>query len=96
LFLPRQARDKHRENSEEGGPFSQVTLDFIGLQNEGEITGGPANFSTALRASLDAAGFSSTLIDCCDAHDWKDLEPLFENHSSAFFQVRKNASFCAI
>ena len=64
-----------------------VTLDFIGLQNEGEITGGPANFSVALRQSLDAAGFGATLIECCDAHDWKDLEPLFEHHDSAYFHA---------
>jgi galactosylceramidase len=64
-----------------------VTLDFIGLQNEGEITGGPAAFSVALRLSLNAAGLASTLIECCDAHDWKDLQPLMDNHSSAFFHA---------
>ena len=66
-----------------------VTLDFIGLQNEGEITGGPAVFSVALRESLDAAGFTATLIECCDAHDWTDLQPLMNdvNHSSAFFRA---------
>jgi hypothetical protein len=64
-----------------------VVIDFIGLQNEAEVTGGPANFSVALRRSLDAAGFHSTLIDCCDAHDWHDLQPLFDNHGGAFFNA---------
>ena len=65
-----------------------VTLDFIGLQNEAEVTGGPAVFSAALRASLDAAGLNTTLIECCDAHDWKDLAPLLAdlNHTSPFFR----------
>ena len=65
-----------------------VTMDFMGLQNEGAITGGPANFSVALRRSLDAAGFAGTLIECCDAHDFSFLsDPGMRNHSSEFFQA---------
>lgn len=47
-----------------------VTVDFMGLQNEGAITGGSPAFAVALRKSLDAAGFQSVLIDCCDSHDF--------------------------
>ena len=65
-----------------------VSVDFMGLQNEGLITGGPANFSVALRRSLDAAGFAATLIECCDAHDFKMLDdPAMRNHSSDYFRA---------
>ena len=43
-----------------------LTVDFIGLQNEGSISGGFAVFGTALRVKLDAAGFGDVLIDCCE------------------------------
>jgi hypothetical protein len=48
-----------------------VTIDFMGLQNEGSVTGGNEAFATALRASLDAAGFADTIVDCCDGHDFR-------------------------
>jgi hypothetical protein len=51
-----------------------------------QITGGNAVFAVALRAGLDAAGFSSTLVDCCDSHDFSFLSGLAD-HSSAFFKA---------
>jgi hypothetical protein len=58
-----------------------ITVDFIGLQNEGAISGGDAQFATALRAELDGRGFGSVLIDCCDSHDFGFVTEL-ANHSS--------------
>eukprot|EP00729_Bicosta_minor_P008672 gene8672-28576_t len=63
-----------------------VTVDFMGLQNEGAITGGSPAFAVALRKSLDAAGFQSVLIDCCDSHDFGFLSDL-TNHSTDFFKA---------
>ena len=89
-----------------------VTIEFMGLQNEGAITGTPIRldtpsvqpfspspghepmpaaggnvaFAVALRASLDAAGFASTLIDCCDGHDFSFL-PELADRSSPFFHA---------
>lgn len=42
-----------------------ITLDFMGLQNEGPITGGEELFAVTLRTKLTAAGFGATIIDCC-------------------------------
>ena len=70
-----------------------VTVEFMGLQNEGDITGGNLNFTLALRASLDAAGFTETIIDCCDGHNFNFLEPSSDtgkamaDHSSAFYNA---------
>ena len=50
------------------------------------ITGGNVAFAVALRASLDAAGFASTLIDCCDGHDFSFL-PELADRSSPFFHA---------
>ena len=63
-----------------------VTIDFIGLQNEGAITGGNPVFAVALRKSLDAAGFESVIIDCCDSHDFSFLSDL-SNKSTDFFKA---------
>ena len=63
-----------------------VTIDFMGLQNEGQITGGNAVFAVALRQGLDAAGFHSTIVDCCDSHDFSFLGGLADK-SSAFFKA---------
>eukprot|EP01047_Picozoa_sp_COSAG01_P076417 COSAG01_NODE_13410_length_1588_cov_1.851007_2_plen_154_part_00 len=49
-----------------------------------QITGGNAVFAVALRAGLDAAGFSSTLVDCCDSHGFPSG---LTDHSSAFFKA---------
>eukprot|EP01052_Picozoa_sp_SAG31_P020511 SAG31_NODE_1546_length_7927_cov_29.239525_1_plen_153_part_00 len=63
------------------------TVDFMGLQNEGAITGGYPAFAVALRQSLDAAGFAEVVIDCCDSHDFGFLkEGDLSNHSSPFFK----------
>jgi hypothetical protein len=52
-----------------GGMKSElnITVDYIGLQNEGAMTGGSGPASIALRASLDAAGYTHTQIECCRA-----------------------------
>lgn len=63
-----------------------VTVDFLGLQNEGTITGGNVIFATALRKGLDKAGLHSVIIDCCDSHDFGFL-PDLANHSAPFFQA---------
>eukprot|EP01050_Picozoa_sp_SAG11_P003574 SAG11_NODE_205_length_12427_cov_8.010140_7_plen_910_part_00 len=63
-----------------------VTIDFMGLQNEGEITGGNAVFAVALRQGLDAAGFHSTIVDCCDSHSFSFIGGL-ANKSSSFFKA---------
>ena len=62
-----------------------VTIDFMGLQNEGSVTGGNEAFATALRASLDAAGFADTIVDCCDGHDFR-----CKNASFAPFDATNN------
>ena len=61
-----------------------LTIDYLGLQNEGDITGGAAQASIQLRAALDAAGHAHTIIDCCDAHNFDGL-PL--DPSSAYFHA---------
>ena len=63
-----------------------VTVDFMGLQNEATITGGNPAFGVALRTALDTAGFTETLIDCCDSHSFSFLTDL-TNHSSPFFKA---------
>jgi galactosylceramidase len=50
-----------------------VTVDYIGLQNEGQITGGAEAASVQLRAALDAAGHNHTKIECCDGRDFSIL-----------------------
>ena len=50
------------------------------------VAGGNVAFAVALRASLDAAGFASTLIDCCDGHDFSFL-PELADRSSPFFHA---------
>ena len=64
-----------------------VTIEFMGLQNEGQITGGNEKFATALRASLDAAGFVDTIIDCCDGHDFSFLPQMADPRSDFFKAV---------
>jgi galactosylceramidase len=63
-----------------------VTVEFMGLQNEGQVTGGNEQFATALRASLDAAGFRDTIVDCCDGHDFSFL-PQMADPQSDFFKA---------
>ena len=63
-------------------PSDSDTLFFC----EGSITGGNSVFAVALRKSLDEAGFGSTLIDCCDSHDFSFLSQL-KDQSSSFFKA---------
>ena len=50
-----------------------IHVDYIGLQNEGSMTGGSENASIALRNALDNAGHHDTAIECCDAHNFNGL-----------------------
>ena len=59
----------------------------MGLQNEGAITGGDRDFAVALRSKLDLAGFGSTIVDCCDSHDFSFVAGLNGNHSSPYFKA---------
>ena len=61
-----------------------LTIDYIGLQNEGDITGGSEAASVALRVALDAAGYHRTAIECCDAHNFEGLPT---NRSSDFYKA---------
>ena len=76
-----------------------ITVEFMGLQNEGQVTGGNEQFATALRASLDAAGFVDTLIDCCDGHDFSFLPQMADPESDFFKAVGEfgeQAFACAV
>ena len=64
-----------------------LTIDFLGLQNEGSIPGGAPTFATALRRRLDAAGLTSTLIDCCDSHNFAFVSELVDNTTEYFRAV---------
>jgi hypothetical protein len=64
-----------------------VTVDFLGLQNEGTIPGGAPAFGTMLRHKLDAAGFKHTIIDCCDSHDFSFIKDLEDNTTEWFKSV---------
>jgi galactosylceramidase len=50
-----------------------ITVDYIGLQNEGKMTGGYDQASVALRKALDSAGHNHTRIECCDNHNFDGL-----------------------
>jgi galactosylceramidase len=64
-----------------------VTVDFLGLQNEGTIPMGAPKFGTLLRHKLDAAGFKHTIIDCCDSHDFGFVKQLEDNTTEWFKSV---------
>lgn len=52
----------------------------------------PAQVITELRATLDAAGYSSVGINCCDAEGWNTSSTMLQNAQAAGGTAHMNAA----
>lgn len=65
-----------------------ITVDYIGLHNEGVPTGSPATSVDGFRAALDSAGLTKLQIVSSDGHDFGVCNELEKaGHDSDFFKA---------